>query len=75
MADDYDVIKREEVCTDEALEMLQRAVAQPGVKEMMSVYQRWESLRKATQAYSQAASCRTVVALADTSTPTGLRTL
>ena len=75
MADNCDVVKREEVHTDEALEILQRAVAQPGVKEMMSVYQRWESLRDATQAYSQSASCKTVVSLADTSTPTGLRTL
>ena len=75
MAVNCDVIKREEICTDETLELLRCAVAQPGVKEMMSVYQRWESLREATQVYSEAASCKTVVALSDTSTPTGLRTL
>ncbi len=74
MADNCETTTREDVCKDEAFEILERALAQPGVKEMMSVYRQWESLREAVQPYSQAASCKTVVALADTSTPTGLRT-
>ncbi|NLT78662.1 MAG: hypothetical protein GXX98_19250 [Planctomycetes bacterium] len=74
MQGNCNVIKREEVRTDEAFEILERALAQPGVREMMSVYRQWESLREATQPYRQAASRKTAVALADTSTPSGLRT-
>lgn len=74
MQDSHKLIKREEVGTDEAFAILERALAQPGVREMMSVYRQWESLREATQPYRQAASQKTVVALADTSGPSALRT-
>jgi hypothetical protein len=70
-----EVTARDKVGADEVSAILERALAQPGVREMMSVFQRWESLREAVRPYGQAASGRTLVALADTSAPTELRTL
>ena len=63
----------DEISSDEGREILRRALERPGVKEMMTVYQQWEHLRKAVQPYRQTAVNRHVVATADTTEPMHLR--
>lgn len=75
MAKIGETVKREEVCTDEAFEILQRALERPGVREMMSVYQQWEAIEGAVRAYSQTITPRTVMAATDTSVPPALQRL
>lgn len=67
--------KRDHLPTDEAAEILRRALGQPGVKEMMAVYGEWESVRGATDPYRQAGTRKKVISTADTSERTLLRTI
>ena len=73
MANGCETIEREEVRTDEAFEILRRALEHPGIREVMSVYRNWETLENATRAYCQAVIPRTVMAVTDTSVPPILR--
>jgi len=59
--------KKREVFSNEVQEILERALERPGVKEMMSVYWKWELLDRAAQPYQRATTRRTVVATTDTS--------
>lgn len=72
MANDRNSVARGEVTPDEASRILQQALERPGVREMMSVYQQWESLCRAARPYCQAVGRKTVIALADTSEPARL---
>ncbi|OHB68233.1 MAG: hypothetical protein A2Y77_01690 [Planctomycetes bacterium RBG_13_62_9] len=72
MTHESNTIKGEEARVGEAAAILERALKQPGVKEMMSVYGRWESIEAAMQPYSRATAPKMVLALADTSDSTVL---
>jgi hypothetical protein len=65
--------KEGEVFSNEAQEILERALKRPGVKEMMSVYREWEQLDRAAQPYHRATTRKKVVATTDTSERTVLR--
>jgi hypothetical protein len=73
MASGSDTIERREVDTDEAFEILQRALEHPGIREVMAVYRKWQTIEYATRAYCQAVIPRTAMAVADTSVPSTLR--
>lgn len=73
MANGCETIEREEVRTDEASEILRRALEHPGIREVMSVYRKWETVENATRAYCQVVTPRTVMAVTDTSVPSTLR--
>ena len=69
MAEEQTIMTEEEVSSDD---ILRRAMEQPGVKEMMSVYQRWEHLHRMVQPYCRTTPIRKVVATADTTEPVRL---
>jgi hypothetical protein len=67
-----DTAKTKEERARDATAMLERALKEPGVREMMSVYKQWESIETTIQPYCRVTTPKMIVALADTSDPSAL---
>ena len=55
-------------------DLLQKALKEPGVKELMEVYEAWLSLVGAEQSYGQVMKAKFVAFSSDSTIPTSLRT-
>lgn len=50
--------------------LLKQAMKNPGVRELVEVYENWQRLDRPAQAYRQVMAPRSIVSLSDTSAPT-----
>ena len=56
---------------EQVSKLLQQALSEPGVREAMEVYERWQTLDTVTQAYTQAMSAKQIVSVSNRSDPSG----
>jgi hypothetical protein len=54
-------------------ELVEEALRRPGVKELMAVYGKWESVDEATRAHRQVMGVKRVVSASDHTQPTVTR--
>jgi len=53
----------------EVTKLLEQALKEPGVKELMDLYDSWRTLEEAAWPYRQAMAVRTIVSASNSSTP------
>jgi len=56
---------------EQVSKLLQQALSEPGVREAMEVYERWQTLDTVTQPYTQAMRPKQIVSLSNCSEPSG----
>ena len=57
--------------SEQVSELLQRALSQPGVREVMEVYDHWQARNRAAEPYMRAMSAKQIVSLSNCSEPSG----
>lgn len=67
-------LKKKEVSTPdsrahEVTDLLQQALQQPGVRELMEVYEQWQRRDEATRPYLQALGVKRIISASNTSRP------